>query len=422
MTYKPPYIVFDYESEECGEASTEMYRPGFYVSSCAFCWRGQDGKFKTHYIDGPGTEKKVAAFLLKCVGIPLIVYNLQFEWGVTICRLRQIADKLGIDAFIDVMRLVQNYDNGGGEFQFMPLTYDEQLDYFLNEFENGESDSKKNKKKPTQKFIGGLGLKNAAMRILGVEDHKKKAHEWLRENVDGCRKGNEGSYLHMLPEEIMRDYNIADVITTARLYEHCTAEFKRIGFDWTVDHGLYRSTVRHIVEAKIEGVRVEREQLASNIGGLREEVRGIELGFAQRFAAEIRSIERDHLYARVTKLKTFRGRKSYLKRFRADNSPLFADEIQFNVGSNKQLEELFVGKLRIEPRFLTETGKPAFRSAVLDAWGDGGILLKTRRKRLLVLKQSEALLKLSEFDGFWHIDIKVAGTATSRLAGGSASG
>lgn len=398
-----------------------MYRPGFYVASCAFCWKAEDGTYKTHYIDGPGAETRIRAFLAKSKGIPLVVHNMQFELGVILCRFPGLIDE--IDLAVDTMRLVQNWDNGGGEFQFMPLTYDEQLDFFLSEFESEPEDGKKKKKskkkKPTQKFVGGLGLKNAGMRLLGIGDHKATAHEWLRNNVKGCRKGNEGQFLHMLPDDLMREYNIADVITTARLYDFITGEFNRIGFDWRVDHFLYRNTARHIVEAKIEGVRVERENLARNIAGIRSEIDSIELGFAQRFAAEIRRIERAHLRARIAKLKTFRGRKSYIKRFRADPTLFVTDKIQFNVGSNEQLEELFVGELGIQPKFLTETGKPAFRSAVLDVWGDGGSLLKTRRKRLLVLKQSEALLKLSEFDGKAHFDLKLCGTATGRMAGGS---
>lgn len=422
MSYKPPYLVFDFETEENGEASTEMYRPGFYVSSCAFCWKDGKGDFKTHYIDGIGAEKKIRQFLEKLADqqIPIVCHNEQFERGVTLCRFPGLAERLNWHA--DTMRLVQNFDNGGGEFQFMPLTYEEQLDFFLSEFENLESDSKKKnkKKKPTQKFVGGLGLKNAGMRILSVEDHKKKAHEWLRENVEGCRKGNEGSFLHMLPEDLMRDYNIADVITTARLYDFITGEFDRIGFDWRIDHSLYRSTLDHITKAKIEGIRIEREQLAIEIEKLRSEIEGIGKGFAERFAEEIRAVERSKLLQRIAKLKTLRGRKAYIKRSRSPTETVFDDEIRFNVGSNKQLASLFIDQLGISAKFLTETGQPAFRSSVLSQWGVGGEMLKTRRKRMLVLKQSEALHKLSAFDGKWHCDLKCCGTATGRMAGGSA--
>lgn len=421
--YKPPYIVYDFETEACGEASTEMYRPDFYVSSCAFCWRGEDGEFKTHYIEGVGAEPLIRKFLLKTKGIPLVVHNWQFERGVIVCRFPGLLDELQPEV-IDTMRLVQNYDNGGGEFQFLPLTYDEQLDYFLSEFDSSEESTQastkrniKKKKQPKQKFVGGLGLKNAGMRLLGVEDHKKKAHEWLRENIDGCKKGNEGSYLHALPEDLMREYNIADVITTARLYEFCTSEFTRIGFDWRVDHSLYCSTVAHIVESKIAGVRVLREHLAANIETLKKEIEGIETDFKRRCADAIRGVERTRLLRRVTKLKTLRGRKSFLTRLRADGSGVFDAEIRFNIGSNKQLADLFMGEYGMAAKFLTEKGQPAFRSAVLHQWGENGEALKTRRKRLLVLKQSEALLKLSEFDGKWRIDMRVAGTSTGRGVG-----
>lgn len=217
----------------------------------------------------------------------------------------------------------------------------------------------------------------------------------------------------------MREYNIADVITTARLYDFITGEFSRIGFDWRIDHGLYWSTLQHITAAKIEGVRVERENLARSIEQLRSGIFGIEGNFAERFSQEIRAVERTKLLQRISKLKTLRGRKAFLKRMRESNSRVFDDEIRFNVGSNKQLASLFIDQLGVSPKFLTETGQPAFRSAVLDQYGEGGAMLKTRRKQLLVLKQSEALHKLSEFDGKWHVDLKCCGTATSRMAGGS---
>lgn len=420
--YRPPYIAFDFESEENGEASTEFYRPGFYISSCAFAWRDSKGEFKTKYFHGAGCEKQIRAFLAATKGIPLVVHNATFESGVILCRFPGLLDEL--EPLIDTMRLVQNLDNGGGEFQFMPLTFDEQLDQLLHQYAHDESKEKAPPKKtrknqPTQKYIGGLGLRNAAIRILGIEDHKKKAHEWLRENVPECRKGSEGSFLHMLPPALLEEYDIADTITTARLYEHCIAEFKRIGFDWTIDHGLYRSTLRHIVESKIAGVKVLRENLAQSIESLHKEVSHIEETFRNGLAEEIRSVERARLLRRITKLKTLRGRKAYLRRLRISDPGLFANEIQFNLGSSLDLEALFLGELKQVAKFLTEKGQPTFRSACLGQYGPHGEQLKTRRKRLLVMKQCEALHSLSEFDNRMHFDLRVAGTATSRAAGGS---
>ncbi len=95
-----------------------------------------------------------------------------------------------------------------------------------------------------------------------------------------------------------------------------------------------------------------------------------------------------------------------------------AEQFLFNVGSNKQLAALFVGKLKMTPKFVTKTGQPSFKSAFLSQWGEGGDMLKKRRKRLLVLKQCDSLLALSEYDGRWHVDLKACGTTTGRFAGG----
>lgn len=423
MSYRPPFLVWDVETEENGEASTEFYRPDFLITSAAFAWLDSSGFWKTHYIDGPGAEEKIGIYLERCLDqkIPLVVHNQQFEYGCLVCRYPRLVPKLG--EVYDTMRLVQNYDNGGGEFQFMPLSIDEQIDFYLSELDNSSeltnASTERNIENPKQKYIGGLRLKNSGIRLLGIEDHKKKAHEWLRENVEGCRKGNEGQFLHLLPADVMREYNIADVITTGRLYLFCTEEFEKINFNWRIDHGLYRSTLERIVQAKIEGVPIKRKELWDSIVALKAEIEGIEQTFRLYLGPEIKRVERSRLVRRITKLKTLRGRKAYLRRLRTLCSGLFEDEIRFNIGSNTQLAALFMGELGMVPRFRTEKGAPAFRSAVLSQWGENGEKLKTRRKRLLVLKQSEALYTLSEFDGKWHCDLKIAACATGRLAGGS---
>lgn len=405
MTYKPPFVVWDVETEENGHGSTEFYRPAFRVTSAAFSWIAEDDSIKSLFVVG---EDAVLHRLegLASAGIPVVAHNSQFEIGVLMCRFPTIGTRLVWLA--DTMRLVQVYDNGGDPLAF---EYVETLDDLVDAMEEGEEERK-------VVFLAGLGLVKACMRILKLPDHKKEAHEWIRANVPECRPGREGGFLGRLPPDIFERYNVGDTEYALQLYVFITKHFEKIGYDWTLDHRLYFSSVRRIVEAKVRGVLVDRIALASYRDTIEADIQNIGKEFIAKFATPIANVERDKILTHVRKLKTFKGRKKYVKRMRTD-AVKYADDISFNVGSNKQLAALFVTQLKMTPKFLTDSEQPSFRSAVLHQWGDGGEMLKVRRKRLLVLKQSESLLALTEHDGRWHVDLKACGTSTGRFAGGS---
>jgi hypothetical protein len=172
-----------------------------------------------------------------------------------------------------------------------------------------------------------------------------------------------------------------------------------------------------VVAAKIRGVHVERDQLVTNGEAVLKEIEAIDEAFLARFAEEIKQVERMKLLKRIQKLKKLKGRKNYVKRLRA-KPELFDKEIAFKTSSNSQLAMLFVDVLKIAPKFFTAKGSPAFKSTMLGQWGTGGEMLGTRRKRLLVLKQICNLLKVTEYDGRYHIDLKLSSVATGRFAGG----
>jgi hypothetical protein len=404
MGFRPEYMVADYETELGGRGSTEFWHPGFRVSSAAFSWVAEDGSIRSEFVKG---ETAVEYFLERCIRdqIGLVAHNAQFEIGVTECRFPSVA--AGVVWLADTMRLVQNYDNGGDAFALaLPVSLDEQLDAV----EAGDDPDE-------PEYIGGLGLVNSVRRILNEPDHKAEAYAWIRENVSECRPGREGQFLTALPHSVLVRYNVGDTEATLRLFRFLTRRFQDCGYDWRLDHALYMSSVRRIVEAKIRGVRVDRGALASYAEQVRQEIEAIGCDFCTRFAEPIRAVERDRLLNEVRKRKTLRGRRRFVRRVRGRNGTAY-DAVRFNVGSNKQLEALFVAQMGMEPRFRTDKGAPSFRSAVLGQWGEGGETLKKRRKRLLVLKQCEALLELSAHDGRWHLDLRAAGTATGRFSGG----
>lgn len=406
--FKPSFVVFDFETVEVLSdgskvASTEFYKANFRVSSCAFSYRNGADQLVSHFTQG---EAETLYFLERLVDqqILLVAHNVQFEMGVIQCRFGSLAAR--VLWLADTMRLIQCYDNGGDEFALdAPLSLDDQLDALtIGEVKPGKS-------------ISGLSLSKAARRILKVADHKEPYYLWLRTNVEGCHAGREGAFLHHLPPKLLRDYNVADTETTLKLYEFITDYFKSINFNWRFDHGLYFNSVGLIVGAKIRGVRVAREQLSRNRDECEAGIREIESAFTLRFAEEIKSVERRKLLDAIRKRKTLRGRKGFVRRTRLD-AEHFDEEIRFNVGSNKQLSALFIDCLGIQPRFLTDKGAPSFKSACLAQYGDGGELLKMRRKKMLILQQQTSLLELSAYDGYWHQDLRAPGTATGRFSGG----
>ena len=404
-------VVFDFETVEImpdgsTRGSTEFYRHNFRASSCAFSER-RDGRVVSWYVDG---EDRIREELLKLQGRPLIAHNIQFEMGVCKCRFPDVP----VNLYCDTMRLVQNYDNGGGDDAFEIIVVDRDEGFDEDEMEQ-EQDKEGVKYRPLQ----GLGLVISCKRILGLEDHKKEAHDWIYANVPEAKKGKAGAHLDKLPEDILERYNLLDVERTLALYEHITEHFLTIDFDWGFDHALYLNTTRFMVDAKIRGVRVERDTAAENARKVAREMVQIEQEFRQRFETEIQQVERARLLKRIRKLKTLKGRKAYVRRAKASPySKEWQEDVAFNVGSNQQLAHLFVDVLKIQPKFFTAKGSPAFKSTMLGQWGEGGLLLGTRRKRMLVLKQLCNLYKLTEYDERFHIDIKAAGTATGRAAGG----
>lgn len=395
-------VAVDYETVELTDAgpvaSTEAYRTNFRVSSCAFTYR-EAGKLVSWFVEG---EDAVRAELEKLTQDKIVVHNLGFEQMVTMCRF----PALKLNWHADTMRLAQVYDNGGK---------DTDIDWVvLPENVLVPEDKPKVKRVP----LSGLGLSKCAHRILGdTTNHKAEAHDWIYANVPKS-KGKAGKFLHLLPRDIMVRYNVADTEITLRLYEYMTRAFVQLEYDWTFDHSLYMSSVVHIAQSKIRGVRVDRPALQEFELDLKQEIDKIGSDFRTAFEAPILQIEQDRLDKWVSKVKTEKGRNNRRTKW-ADRHPTAVKEVRFNVGSNAQLAALFVGKLGMVAKFLTDKGAPSFKSAMLSQWAEGGAMLKIRRKRMLVLKQTQALLGLSEYDGRWHCSLKAAGTSTGRYAGGS---
>lgn len=369
-------MVFALDFETSG---LDFWSPNFVVASMAVSYRSEDGILVSRF-----TETNIRRWLEQLAEnqVPVIVYNAGFELGVLKCCYPDI--KLNIHA--DVMRLVQVYDCGTKDYHI-----------FLEDLDDEDAEDVED----------GFGLKTAGPRILGSDfsNTHETAYAWIRENLD-VKRGKEGAFLGSLPRDILREYNTADTDNTIRLYEKITKEFGRIGYDWKPDHALYLNVTRLIVESKTRGVRIDRERLQAYAVQVEAEVKDIERKFCSALAGPIEEVQRLKLEEARSKYKTDKGRAG-------------AKVDEFNPGSNKQLAMLFVNVMRMPIQFTSATGQPSFKKSHLHTWGDGGEILLARRQRLLVLKQVQNLLRLSEDDGRWHIGLKSIGTSTGRFAGGN---
>lgn len=399
--YKPPYVIVDFETECDGEASLDYYKAEFRVSSFAASWRTSTGELKSYFCIG---ETKTGNFLKRCErdNIPLVVHNLSFDSGVAACRFPHIS----LNWLADTMRLVQQIDAGGNYYDD-----DDSIDAELEE---------------TNNYTTGLSLQACISRHLGIEfhNHKEKAHTWLKNNH---RIGTKhGKYLHLLPDEVLEEYNIADTENTLRLYEFCINFFKDVKFDWEPDHILYRHRCSRVVQGKVNGMRVARPELANNLEKHQAEIDKVEDEFRAAAGNALLEIEEERFYKFVNELKTQSGRDK--RAIKAKEDPV-KYKIRFNTGSTTQLAQLFVGKLGIEPKFLTKPkknkkgvmsggGTPSFKASHMASWGELGKILVNKGKEELVKQQMGNLLELSEYDNRFHPELKATGTKTNRLSGG----
>lgn len=351
----PKLIALDVET-----TGLEFYRKDFQILSLAASWYDENGKMFSVFYDD---IRQMRPFLtrLSTLKIPLVTFNAGFELGCLKC----VYPNLQFNFYCDVMRLAQVYDSGGPDKEF--------------------------------------GLKSVVRRHLPERaNYEEEIYTWVRENVDGVKLGKEGAHLAKAPKDILKRYNEADTETTLQLYKLFTNDFKRKGFDWTADHELYMSSVALLTQAKIEGIKVDVDKLKQCVVGTEVEVAAIDLGFRTLHAKEIEE---------VRELLRQKAQAKYKKK-------IVTELPEFNITSTQHLEFLFTKVLGQSARIKTKTGKPSFKSAHMGQWV-GAELLANRGKRLIVQKQAIRLLEKAEYDGRYHVDLRLCATITGRAAGGN---
>lgn len=391
--YIPSVMTLDFETALTdGTPTVEMYRKEARVITASFAYRNSKGEISTKYKIG---EENIETMLRKCkqLNIPIVVHNYQFEFLCLVTRFKGLEDILKVDT----MRLVQMYDNGGrGQEEYYPamMNIEDHLAYLEG------------------KYVpkSGLGLGSSISRILPKEENYKKQYK----DLITSRGGKGFKDLNLLTPEELEKYNTLDAIVTLKLYEALVKEFENLNIDWKKDHKLYISTAQQVTFAKIQGIKIDKEKLKDHITSKENALKEIKDSFRAYFSKEIEILEKRYSAEYLDTFKSTKGRIQASEKLKEV-------PIVFNTRSNKQLKELFCDTLNMTPKYFTKKGSPSFAAKFLSQWGEGGELLKGQKRALVELKQGEALDKLSDYDGRWHVDIKAAGTATNRLAGGSHS-
>ena len=409
MTLLSSVVALDFETMDNRGSSFEYFREDFRVFSLSLAWR-EDGDIKHWFDTRPGAiVRKLKE--LSDTQAPVIVHNLQFEWGV----LRQCYPDLNLNIVADTMRLAKLRDSGGSEYNNQPLTQEQEIDLELGDIT--EEDIKKEWKKKQ-----GVSLEACAYRFLNdnMHAHKSEAHTYLEEN-HGIKKGH-GQQLHLLPYPILERYNNADTAVTLLLYESCLEYFKEQNFDVSRDWVLYSMRAKHISEAYLRGIKIDTEKLLEYILEIEQEIKEIDTQFREVFANEILQV-RKMLYKKYREHKTYpKSVRGEQNRWAAMMQGKYKEKWDFNINSGAHLAYLFNTILGIDPKFRTAKGAPSFKASHLGQWDmedrQGGSILIKRKKRLLVLNQAVSTYISALYDGRYHPQIRAGGTRTNRVSSG----
>ena len=359
--FKPSVISIDFETN-----SLSYWSPEFKVLSIAAVWRDAKGHLRDRYAEGDEIETLLQKIATD--GIPVVVHNLSFEYGVIRHVYPHLYENL---QFIDTMRLAQVYDNGGDKAD----------------------------------KLSGYSLAKCVQRILGRPDPKARFYEEL--HLKGVKRGEEGSQLTLLGPTSYREYNIQDAEETLRLYEHITTEFVNLGYDWALDHQLYVGVTKRISDAQAKGVAIDPLMLEAARISVGLDIGNLDVDVRKKYLGYITTLESQLAAEYVAKFKSDKGRDAALTR-----PHMWA----FNPKSTLHLKRLFLDVMGMQATHTTPKGKPSFKSSHLYSYGEPGQML-TRRNSLLLLKtQIESLLEKSQ-GGRWHLGLKACGTATGRFAG-----
>jgi DNA polymerase I-like protein with 3'-5' exonuclease and polymerase domains len=361
-----------------GKSDFRWWKPGFKIQSIALSWRDQ-GEIVS-WFSCESAEIDAVIKRLHEKQHPLIVQNLSFEMGV----LNTLYPQYPLNWHADTMRLAQLWDNGG--------------DWRDQKFNGDELDEENSPEL-------GISLEAIASRILQKDFHKHKEQRDSYLRSVGVRS-NFGGHIHLLPPDILREYNIADTVVTLEIFDALTPKLSAI---WEKDWELYKTRVFHMNSAYRRGIVVDSNKLWGVIQIIDAEIDNIDADFREKYYIPL---------------------EKWAKTFNKDPK-------SFNISSTKQLSQLFIQVMGLTAQHTTKKGEelikkkeitfgeacikyPSLATKHLEDYGEAGKHLKLRKKRLLVLSQALSAYEMAkQGNGRAHPEIKASGTRTNRVSGGT---
>jgi len=325
---------------------------------------------------------------LEVSGNKLLVYNLSFE-GSIFLKYGLVRD---FSQIVDVWRLV-NYVN------------------------NDSEDRKTSLNASVQKF-------------LGIDDFKepffKKMIElgFAKDNKDAHRK------IAMLPDDLLKEYNILDVVYTMRLYHYCIDKLKAWGYlDYARDdYKLYSVESLLYSKSYLRGIEIDRALCFSNLTELNLERDALitEVYEHEDILAYEKVINRDVCLTDADARKWLKANGIVAPIKKGTGVALLPEEVaedlleakksRFNLRSSKQLREFFIETLKFPILKLTDGGDASMDKHVLKEYGELGARIARISDLTKEVEEIQKLLFLSREDNMLHPTLRSGSTLTGRTS------
>jgi DNA polymerase I-like protein with 3'-5' exonuclease and polymerase domains len=213
-------------------------------------------------------------------------------------------------------------------------------------------------------------LNASVQKFLGIEDFKepffKKMIElgFAKDSKDAHRK------IAMLPDDLLKEYNILDVVYTMRLYHYCIDKLKAWGYlDYARDdYKLYSVESLLYSKSYLRGIEIDRALCFSNLTELNLERDALitEVYEHDDIIAYEKVINRDVCLTDADARKWLKANGIVAPIKKGTGVALLSEEVaedlleakksRFNLRSSKQLRELFIETLKFPILKLTDGG------------------------------------------------------------------
>lgn len=309
------------------------------------------------------------------------------------------------------------------------------------------------------------GLKAAQKDLLGWEDtNEVDLDQWLIDNgyfYSGMTNGVYGpkpkkAEMWRAPSYILGKYCALDAWSTWAIYNYCFLPALNKFPALDAYEKEFLGLIKKLVEQQVTGVKIDVEALTKYHGDLKIQIESSKVKFLEHESVSPHIEESKRLKIEEHKAKepakykkqkplgmepdmtTKAGRLSKnWQRWNERKRQLEAEgpaisknwerwkeqlvEIEnseaFNLNSGQQLQWLFYERLKNEVLFRTKSGQPATDKKACQFFGEPGLLLKKYNDEVKEESYVSVCLEKVDEHGVIHVQARVPGTLTGRLAG-----